>query len=77
VALGSEPLRVGGEVVGRVTSGGYGFTSEASIAYGYLPVDLAEPGTAVAVNVFGDWVAAEVVAQPLVDPTSSRVRADG
>ncbi len=77
VALGSEPVRVGGEVVGRVTSGGYGFTTDASIAYGYLPVDLAEPGTAVAVNVFGDWVAAEVVAQPLVDPTSSRVRADG
>ncbi len=77
VALGSEPVRVGGEVVGRVTSGGYGSTTDASIAYGYLPVDLAKPGTAAEVNVFGDWVAAEVVAQPLVDPTSSRVRADG
>jgi 4-methylaminobutanoate oxidase (formaldehyde-forming) len=77
VALGSEPVRVGAEVVGRVTSGGYGYTVGASIAYAYLPVDLAEPGTAVQVNVFGDWVAGAVVAAPLVDPTSSRVRADG
>jgi 4-methylaminobutanoate oxidase (formaldehyde-forming) len=77
VALGSEPVRVAGEVVGRVRSGGYGFTADASIAYAYLPIELATAGTAAEVNVFGDWVAAEVVTQPLVDPTSSRVRADG
>jgi 4-methylaminobutanoate oxidase (formaldehyde-forming) len=77
VALGSEPVRVGTEVVGRVTSGDYGFTAAASIAYAYLPVGLAGPGTAVQVNVFGDWVAGDVVAAPLVDPTNSRVRADG
>ena len=29
VALGNEPVRVGGEVVGRVTSGGYGYTRRA------------------------------------------------
>ena len=39
VALGNEPVRVGGEIVGRVTSGGYGYTVERSIAYAYLPVD--------------------------------------
>ena len=77
VVLGSEPVRVGAEVVGRVTSGGFGYTVGASIAYAYLPVDHAAPGTAVTVNVFGDWVAAEVVAQPLLDPTSTRVHADG
>ena len=32
VALGSEPVRVGGEIVGRVTSGGYGYSVERSIA---------------------------------------------
>ena len=37
VALGSEPVRVDGEIVGRVTSGGYGYTVERSIAYAYLP----------------------------------------
>src|ERR1700688_2052075 len=37
VALGSEPVRIGGEVAGRVTSGGYGYTVEKSIAYAYVP----------------------------------------
>ncbi|HLB19988.1 MAG TPA: FAD-dependent oxidoreductase, partial [Gaiellaceae bacterium] len=37
VALGSEPVRVESEIVGRVTSGGYGYTVERSIAYAYLP----------------------------------------
>ena len=77
VALGGEPVRVGDEVVGRVTSGGYGYTVGASIAYGYLPVEVSAPGTEVAVNVFGDWVGGVVVAQPLLDPKSTRVHADG
>src|ERR1035441_543124 len=33
VALGNEPVRVNGEVIGRVTSGGYGYSVERSIAY--------------------------------------------
>ena len=33
VALGNEPVRIGGEIRGRVTSGGYGYTVERSIAY--------------------------------------------
>ncbi len=37
VALGNEPVRIDGEVVGRVTSGGYGYTVKRSIAYAYLP----------------------------------------
>ena len=37
VALGNEPVRVGGEIAGRVTTGGYGYTVERSIAYAYLP----------------------------------------
>ncbi len=40
VALGNEPVRVDGEIVGRVTSGGYGYTVERSIAYAYLPAEV-------------------------------------
>ena len=40
-ALGNEPVRVDGAIVGRVTSGGYGFAVERSIAYAYLPPDQA------------------------------------
>ena len=75
VALGSEPVRAaGGEVVGYVTSGGYGHTVERSIAYALLPTGVG-PGAAVAVRVDGEWVPAEVVRGPLYDPKGDRVRA--
>jgi 4-methylaminobutanoate oxidase (formaldehyde-forming) len=74
VALGNEPVAVEGEVVGRVTSGGYGYTAGASIAYAYVPVAYADPGTAIAVDVFGTWVGGRVTAEPLYDPASERVK---
>jgi 4-methylaminobutanoate oxidase (formaldehyde-forming) len=75
VALGSEPVRIGGDPVGRVTSGGYGYTVERSIAYAYVPAGSAEPGTAVEVEIFGEWVGGQVAAEPLYDPAGARVRA--
>ena len=74
VALGNEPVRAGGEICGRVTSGGYGYTLGASIAYAYLPAEHADPGTDVAVEVFGEWIDGQVQAEPLFDPTGARVR---
>jgi len=74
IALGSEPVRAGGELVGRVTSGGYGYTVERSIAYAYLPTESAEPGTPVEVEIFGEWVGGEVAAEPLYDPDGVRLR---
>ncbi|MER6947736.1 FAD-dependent oxidoreductase [Nonomuraea sp. NPDC000554] len=71
IALGNEPVRVDGEVVARVTSGGYGYTVESSIAYAYLPVG---PGTKVEIEVEGAWVAGTVVRDPLYDPAGERVR---
>jgi 4-methylaminobutanoate oxidase (formaldehyde-forming) len=73
VALGNEPVRVDGEIVGRVTSGGYGYTVERSIAYAYLPVEVAL-GTPVDVDIFGKWTAGVVAREPLYDPKSERVR---
>ncbi|MCP3799676.1 FAD-dependent oxidoreductase [Allokutzneria sp. A3M-2-11 16] len=74
VVLGSEPVRVDGKVLTRVTSGGYGYTVGASIAYAYLPVELAKPGTRAEVELFGTWVPAVVSKQPLFDPRGERVR---
>jgi glycine cleavage system aminomethyltransferase T len=73
VALGNEPVRVDGEVVGRVTSGGYGYTVERSIAYAYLP-PVHDIGTAVEIDIFGRWVAGTVAAEPLFEPRGERVR---
>jgi 4-methylaminobutanoate oxidase (formaldehyde-forming) len=76
IALGSEPVRAAdGTIVGRVTSGGYGYAVGASIALAYVPLAYTEPGTALAVDIFGDWVDAEVRAEPLYDPAGERVRA--
>jgi glycine cleavage system T protein len=74
VALGSEPVRVGDDVVGRVTSGGYGYTVERSIAYAYLPPEAAATGQAVDVEIFGEWRAGAVADEPLWDPRGERIR---
>jgi 4-methylaminobutanoate oxidase (formaldehyde-forming) len=74
LALGGEPVRAAEQIVGRVTSGGYGYTVAQSIAYVYLPVAFARVGTAVAVEVFGQWIAGKVVEEPLWDPEQARVR---
>ncbi len=74
VALGSEPVRAGERLVGRVTSGGYGYTVERSIAYAYLPAE-HDVGAEIAVEIFGEWVPGTVAAEPLYDPAGERVRA--
>jgi glycine cleavage system aminomethyltransferase T/glycine/D-amino acid oxidase-like deaminating enzyme len=73
VCLGNEPVRIDGDIVGRVTSGGQGFAVERSIAYAYLPAD-AGIGTRGEVEVFGRWVGFELAREPLYDPENARVR---
>ncbi|MHB1130248.1 MAG: GcvT family protein [Ilumatobacteraceae bacterium] len=60
VPLGNEPIRIGDDIVGRVKSGGQGFTIGKAIGYGYLPVQHAQPGTVVDVEFFGEWVSGVV-----------------
>jgi 4-methylaminobutanoate oxidase (formaldehyde-forming) len=75
VVLGGEPIRHGDAIVGRVTSGGYGYTVEQSIAYAYLPFAQTTPDTPLAVEVFGEWVPAHPVREPLWDRKGERIRA--
>jgi 4-methylaminobutanoate oxidase (formaldehyde-forming) len=75
VALGSEPVRVDGEIAGRVTSGGYGYSVERSVAYAYVPAAVTEPGRGVEVEVFGTWVPGTIAKEPLWDPAGERIRA--
>ncbi len=74
VCLGNEPVRIDGEIVGRVTTGGYGYTLEKSIAYAYVPPEHAEPGTATEIEIFGEWIAGEVAKEPLFDPKMERIK---
>jgi 4-methylaminobutanoate oxidase (formaldehyde-forming) len=73
VCLGNEPVRLGDGRVGRITSGGYGHRVDKSIAYAYVPRDIAVGGR-VEVGVFGRWVEAEVAREPLYDPDNERVK---
>jgi amino acid transporter len=73
VALGSEPVRIGGEVAGRVTSGGYGYTVGRSIAYAYVPASAAV-GAPVEVEIFGSWVPGQVAKEPLYNPSGEKIR---
>ena len=70
-------MRIGGEIAGRVTTGGYGYTVGRSIAYAYLPPERAEVGTGLEVEIFGEWIVGEIAREPLFDPTGERVRAGG
>ncbi|MDE3237491.1 MAG: FAD-dependent oxidoreductase [Paracoccaceae bacterium] len=65
----------GGAVVGETTSGGWGFRVEACVALGMLRSDLAVPGTALEVEVFGERRAAKVLDGAPWDPANLRLRA--
>ncbi|MBI3242920.1 MAG: FAD-dependent oxidoreductase [Chloroflexi bacterium] len=74
VTFGSEPIRADGQVVGWVTSGGYGYSVGKSIAYGYLPVELAKPGTKLTVECFGVEIEAVVEREPLWDARGEKIK---
>lgn len=56
-----------GEVVGVVTSGGFAPTLGAPIGMGYVPVELARPGTEIDILVRGKARPAEIVKMPVVE----------
>jgi glycine cleavage system aminomethyltransferase T/glycine/D-amino acid oxidase-like deaminating enzyme len=75
VVLGKEPIRSEGRVVSYATSAGYGYSVGRCIVYGYLPVELAVPGTPVEVEYFDERLPATVAEDPQWDPKGERLRA--
>ncbi len=74
VVMGKEPVYDGERAVGHVTSAAYGYTIGKGIAYAWLPAELATPGTPLHIGYFDRRVEAVVTAEPLFDPTMSRLR---
>jgi sarcosine dehydrogenase len=72
--LGKEAILDGDQVVGIVTSGGFGYTIGKPIAYGYLPLRHAEPGTRLRIEVAAVKYEATVERQPLYDPENRKVK---
>ncbi len=74
VVMGKEPILDGERALGYVTSAGFGYSVGKSIAYGYLPLAYATPGTGVEIEYFGKRYAATVTAEPLYDPGHRKLR---
>ncbi len=71
---GDEPIWMGDDVVGFVTSGGYAHFSEKSAAIGFLPVSRIEEGLKVRIEILGELRDATMITESLFDPKSERMR---
>jgi dimethylglycine dehydrogenase len=71
---GYNPIFQGDKRVGMTSSGGFGHRVGKSIAFGYVPPELAAPGTQLEVEVLGDKRQAAVAAMPLYDPKNERMK---
>jgi dimethylglycine dehydrogenase len=73
-ARGSEPILQGDMMVGRTTSGGYGWRLDKSLALAMVRPDLGEIGTEVDIVVLGERRRATVIAESPYDPDNVRLR---
>ena len=73
-AWGYNGIYKDGTRVGMTSSGGYGHRVAKSIALGYVPPELAVPGTKTGVEILGKLCQAEVVAMPLYDSENKRMK---
>jgi len=74
IALGKEPIRIDGKIVGWIAAGGFGYSVGKSIAYAYLPMEYAKVGTKLEIECFGEQVGAEVAPSVLWDAKGERIR---
>lgn len=74
VPLGNEPIRIDGKIIGRMKSGGQGYSLGKAIGYAYLPSDLSNPGQSIEVEFFGRWTLGTVASEPLFDPDGTRIK---
>ncbi|MDH3376620.1 MAG: FAD-dependent oxidoreductase [Gammaproteobacteria bacterium] len=73
-ARGNEPIFADGKSIGVSTSGGYGYTVGASIAFAYVDPAFTAPGTQLEIEILGKRRGCRVEAEPLWDPRNERLR---
>ena len=74
-ALGNNPIFDGDILVGRATSGNYGFRVQKSLAMAMVDPQLAAAGTALQIDILGTRHEATVIAESPYDPNNDRLRA--
>ena len=70
-ARGSEPIYIGDKLVGRATSGGYGWRINKSLALAMLAPEHAEVGTEVQISILGKAHRAVVIPECPFDPENT------
>jgi dimethylglycine dehydrogenase len=73
-ALGNNALLKDGELVGRATSGGFGFRVGKSLALGMVKPNLAGPGSELEIDILGKTHHATVIPDSPFDPKNERLR---
>ncbi|HZU64923.1 MAG TPA: FAD-dependent oxidoreductase, partial [Novosphingobium sp.] len=73
-ARGSEPIFKDGALVGRVTSGGYGWRCGKSLALAMVRPDHAAVGTELEITILGTSFKAVVIADSPFDPENTALR---
>lgn len=73
-ARGSEPIYRAGELVGRSTSGGYGWRVGKSLVLGMVALECAAVGTEMEIEVLGQRYALVVIDESPFDPDNARLR---
>ncbi|HEX8990065.1 MAG TPA: glycine cleavage T C-terminal barrel domain-containing protein, partial [Anaerolineales bacterium] len=72
---GGEAVYCDGKVIGRVRSGGFGYSLQKNILYAYLPMDLAKAGESLEIDLIEGRRSAKVTSTVLFDPKGERLRA--
>jgi dimethylglycine dehydrogenase len=73
--VGNEPVYRNGKVVGVTTSGAYGHAVNTSLAFAYVPPELAMLDTTFDVMVFSEMRKATIIADSIWDPENVRLKA--
>ena len=73
-ALGNNALTREGQLVGRATSGGFGFRVNQSLAMGMVEPAYARLGTEMTIEILGKLYPAVVVGESPYDPENLRLR---
>lgn len=73
-ARGSEPIYLGETLVGRATSGGYGWRVGKSLALAMVRPDLAEVGTELEIQILGERRRVTIIADSPFDPDNRVLR---
>ena len=73
-ARGSEAIYKDEKIVGRATSGGYGWRCGKSIALGLVRTEYAEIGTKLEIEILGEMRSAVVIEESPFDPSNHNLR---